>query len=400
MSLSTSDTSQSGSNSKLRIAAINTVFFPLSHADVILSRWLEPRETDPAWGWSDPQSVIASIWIDQFPQNDIGREFCKQNEIPLCATIEEALTLHTNRLAVDGILIIGEHGEYPINTRGQKLYPRKEFFDEVIRIFKKYGQTVPVFSDKQLSWNPAWALEMVRTAHRLDFPLVAGSTAPYCETEGNLHISPDDTIVDALGVFCDGPETYGFHSLEFVQSILQTRTGGEPGIRSITAYQGDQIWAALTESIEELLSAALKCALHAKAGDYRENCKASPIPPTLFSLEHFDGLRSYHLLLHGHVADFTMSLRLKNGEIRAGRAKMGGSDSFYGHFARLNSVLETMFLSGHPPATSDRVLLTTLTVAGFMEALLSPGEPIFPDLNMKKLSGLASSNECLPPLLI
>ena len=38
-------------------------------------------------------------------------------------TIAEALRCGGTKLAVDGVLIIGEHGDYPRNDKGQILYP-------------------------------------------------------------------------------------------------------------------------------------------------------------------------------------------------------------------------------------------------------------------------------------
>ena len=39
-------------------------------------------------------------------------------------TIAEALTLGGGKLAVDGVVLVGEHGNYPKNEKGQTKYPR------------------------------------------------------------------------------------------------------------------------------------------------------------------------------------------------------------------------------------------------------------------------------------
>ena len=87
----------------------------------------------------------------------------------LYPTIAEALTRGGKTLAVDGVLSIGEHGQYRRNERGQTLYPRYEFFQQIVEVFRQSGQSVPVFSDKHLSWNWDWARKMVDTAHGAGF---------------------------------------------------------------------------------------------------------------------------------------------------------------------------------------------------------------------------------------
>ena len=38
-------------------------------------------------------------------------------------TIAEALTLGGSKLAVDGVVVVGEHGNYPRNEKGQTAIP-------------------------------------------------------------------------------------------------------------------------------------------------------------------------------------------------------------------------------------------------------------------------------------
>ena len=75
----------------------------------------------------------------------------KRYGLKLYPSIEEALTLGTSKLAVDGVVIIAEHGKYPRNKKGQTLYPRYEWFKECVKVFEKSGRGVPVFNDKHLS---------------------------------------------------------------------------------------------------------------------------------------------------------------------------------------------------------------------------------------------------------
>ena len=83
-----------------------------------------------------------------------------------------------DQLAVDGILIIGEHGNYPSNQLGQILYPRYEFFKACVEVFEQDGRSVPIFNDKHLSYSFEKAKEMVDDSNRLNFPILAGSSLP------------------------------------------------------------------------------------------------------------------------------------------------------------------------------------------------------------------------------
>ncbi|MEL7088505.1 MAG: hypothetical protein AAGL98_08725, partial [Planctomycetota bacterium] len=151
----------------LRLAALSTVYRPLSHMDVLLHRWLERPPGDAAWGFAGHRTQIVSAYVQQFPENDIGRDRLASHGVPLYPGIREALTGGGgNELAVDGVLLIAEHGEYPNNEFEQKLYPRKDFFDQIVSVFDACGRSVPVFCDKHLSWDFGQARQMVEAAQQ------------------------------------------------------------------------------------------------------------------------------------------------------------------------------------------------------------------------------------------
>ncbi len=382
------------------IAALCTTYHPASHADVIVSRWLEPVFSDKQWGW-EPRSKIVSLFVDQFPPNDISalspaerqaRGFSKQDDlarlkaqeydVPLYGSIREALLRGGDKLAIDGVLLIGEHGDYGFNELGQHLYPRKEFFDEIVALFRETGQVAPVFCDKHLSWNADWAQEMVDTSREMGFPLMAGSSLPYT-TQLQPPLPPGSKIEEGVAVFYVGSETYGFHSLEGMQSFVETRAGGESGIRAVTTYKGNDLWSALESGAwsRDLFEAALATCTHVEPGDMRENCRqAEPRDghgsPVAFCFEHADGLRTTHVLLAGHIEDFGFALRTEDGTIHANRWEAGGPHDFYHHFAVLDANIQQMFLTGEPPIPIERTLLTTKQIAAAMGALSTPGERV------------------------
>ena len=396
-----------------KIAAICTIYYQLSHADVIITRWLEPHPRDVESGFV-PQTEIAALHIVQRPAGDpapdpafipspsgrdpvvydqrydIGRVIAHTYGVPLAPTVRDALTLGGDTLAVDAVLLIGEHGDYPRNEFDQQLYPRKELFDAIIAVFRESGRAVPLFCDKHLSWNMDWAREMAQTVRELRIPFLAGSSLSLAGLAHDLGIADGAEIAESLGLFHVHPESYGFHSLELVQSVIERRAGGEHGIRSVRAYRGEGVWAALDAGAlpQDLLAAALAAA-PTKAGDMRENCRHGQ-PPAAFVLEHMDGHRSTHILLDGHVEDFAVAVRMPGAAgIRASRAATsGGADDwralFVPTFAVLDREIQRMFLTGATPVPLERTLLTTLTVATWMQqALPQPGKTILtPHLNI------------------
>ena len=156
------------------VAALTTIYRRYSHADNIVTRFIE--------GYSiigksfPPPCRVASLFIDQVNDADIGRPLAKHWEVPVYKTIGEALTLGGNKLAVDGVLLVAEQGDYPTNDRGQKLYPRRQFFEQIVNVFRASKQAVPVFVDKHLSYSWTDAQWMYAQTRELGFPLMAGLT--------------------------------------------------------------------------------------------------------------------------------------------------------------------------------------------------------------------------------
>lgn len=387
----------------LKIAAICTRYHPLSHADVIVTRWLEPHMHDAVVGFR-PRSKIASLYVAQIsgedpsgtfhvspngrperfdPGFDISRLASRQYGVPMFDTIREALTLGGDALAVDAVLLIGEHGDYPLNAYGQILYPRKEMWDEVIAVFRDSGRVAPVFFDKHLSWNMDWARDIVRTAREMGIPFFAGSSIPITGPAHPLNLGHAPDLEASLGLFYVGAETYGIHSMEFVQSLIERRRGGESGVAAITAYEGEGVWRAMDDGAwsRELFEGAL-AACPAKAdGDYRQNCRRSGITPVACVFEHLDGHRQAHVMLHGHISEFCAALERRmeppnEDEVWASYCDTGPEDAFAVNFAHLCREIERFFQTGQSPVPIERNLLTTLQVATFMHALQRPGQRI------------------------
>ena len=162
---------------KPKIAAIVTTYFPESHADLIVSKFARGFSTDT--GRIKPQVDLVSMYIDQFHWADVGTELGREYGIEIYPSVRGAVTLtrpsttghwptsrdwQDGELAVDGVLLIGEHGDYAANEHDQRLYPRRQLFEQVAGVMGSSGRAVPIFNDKHLSYNWSDALWMFNRA--------------------------------------------------------------------------------------------------------------------------------------------------------------------------------------------------------------------------------------------
>lgn len=159
-----------------RIAIVTTVYRKNSHADVIAGRLLGGYEFDGVV--RKPQVDVVSMYTDQGPDNDMSRGLAAKYGFHIYPTVREALTLGGKNLAVDGVVFVGEHGDYPFNEKGQHLYPRYELYKQIMDVFRESGRSVPVYCDKFFSYDWQKAKWMYDQSHELKFPLMAGSSVP------------------------------------------------------------------------------------------------------------------------------------------------------------------------------------------------------------------------------
>ena len=170
-----------------------------------------------------------------------------------------------DKLAVDGVLVIGEHGDYPVNDKGQILYPRYEFFEPDRRRLRADGRSVPVFNDKHLSYSFDKATRMVEASKRLGFPMLAGSSLPV-----TWRLPPIELPSMRDRRSADGRRRLvrsdGLYALEAMQSMLERRRNGETGVQAVQLIQGPAVWKAGQDGrwSRRLLEAAF--ALHVAHG--------------------------------------------------------------------------------------------------------------------------------------
>ncbi len=321
---------QPASAARPKVAALTSVYYYLSHGYHIVGRFLDgfpvyDGRPDPL---HRPPFEIASLFIEQAPpETDLGRAKAKQHGVHLSPTIADALTLGTGKLAVDAVLLIAEHGEYPHNEKLQKLYPRGRFFREVLDVFRASGRAVPVFIDKHLSYSRTEASEMVKAASAQGVPLMAGSSLPVTWRFPALEVPLGRKFHEVLVASRGDLEIFGFHALETLQCMAERRErNGKPqGVAAVTCLEGDAVWEAGDKGAWswKLLEHALGRSHSVNVGDIRQNTRdfRPPAPPkgdvqtkfrhpVAFLVEYIDGLRGTVLILNGHVDDTTVATRI------------------------------------------------------------------------------------------
>ena len=344
--------------SRKKIAAVITEYRVPAHADVIVGKFIKGFPTDD--GLIEPQVDIVSMYLDQIPDNDIGLQVSKEYDIPIYQSISAALCLGGSELAVDGVLSIGEHGSYAYNEKDQHMYPRRFFFEQICGVFSTSGRSVPVFSDKHLSYNWRDSKWMYDRAQQLGVPFMAGSSIPLGWRDPWLEHELDAPIEDALVLSFGGIESYGYHGLEALQCMIERRSGGEAGLAAVQCLEGEAVWRAGADGLwSRELAEAAAAAGETASGSMEESCDN----PAAFLLEFRDGFKATLLQLNGYAKEWLYAAR-GDGQVLATGLRTHGPP--YPHFSYLGLNIEAMFLSGEPQYPVERTLL----VSGALDALM------------------------------
>ena len=376
------------------MAFLGTVVHTHSHAQHFLDR----HTLGYTWngGWQKPRIKIDSIFIDQFPENDLARGRIKRHGLNPFPTIEEALTLGGEKLAVDGVIIIGEHGDYPTNEKGQRRYPRYEWFKKVVKVFEDSGRSVPVFNDKHLSTVWEECVEMVEDSKRLDFAFLAGSSLPVTRRMPAIDMPWGVRLKESVCVAYGGVDSYDFHGLETTQCMSERRAGGETGIKQVHALRADNLWNRLAkddcQTTRQLIVSALTRShnLPVDTGFPTDPVTMEwlqkSMPNTIgYLIEHNDGLRTT-MLLTG-IRDFNYAGMLEDGSIVSCQMYLpmpthGSSTADF--FNPLCRHVETTMIQRKTPYPVERTLLTSGMVIGGVDSLHAGEKPIVtPQMNVR-----------------
>ncbi len=360
-----------------RIAIITTIYRYLSHAQHFADRFLVgyPHEGR----WHRPDMKVVSLYVQQESEGEQSLDRAREFGFTIYPTISEALRCGGDELAVDAVLLIAEHGDYPSNEKGQVLYPRYDFFKECVAVFEQDGRAVPLFNDKHLSYSFEKAREMVADAHRLGFGLLAGSSLPVTWRLPDVELPLDCDITDALMVGVGGSDPMDYHALEALQCMAERRRGGETGVAAVQLIEGEAVWRAGEEGrwACQLLEAALSrsdtpCGLTLEDGRTQNLLRTGELQrlvenPSAYFIEYTDGLKATLLMLNGGVRDYCFAAQLKNEPVPVSTQFFLTPTPNVTYSACLISKIEQLFETRVAPYPAERTML----VSGILESCLT-----------------------------
>ncbi len=362
-----------------RIALIANTYRNSAHADVIGTKLFVGIPTDE--GMVAPEVQIVSVWIDQIGANDTGVRIAKMNNATLYPTIAEALMLGGDKLAVDGVIYIGEHGDYPKSRYGVKMYPRMNYLEQIFRVFDASDRSVPLFSDKHLAYSWLDSKWIYDRARELKVPMMAGSSLPYCWRDPMLVHPIGVKISEAVAIGYASLDAYGFHVLEILQCMVERRAGGETGVVSVQGLTGDAVWKAIDAGkiSKELVEAACNSIKGRAAGNMRDIVK----DPKAIIIRYKDGLKGAILMLD-ELVDTGWAYAAKAGGKTVATEFVLDHSMSYSHFSYLTLNIQKSLVTGKPQGPVERTLLTSGIIDMGIRSSVDGGKEIkTPFLNVK-----------------
>jgi hypothetical protein len=394
----------SAAEKRPRIACVVTYWAaPGSHADWIITKLL-----DGYW-WKgahvDSRVDVVSAYIHQLDESGLGRKVCESKGIPIFDSVAGALAFGGEGLAVDGVVLVGEHGIYHSNLKGQKYYPRWWLYQQIIRVFEQSGRSVPVFNDKHFSTSWDEAKWMFDKSRELDFPLYGGSSIPFYYREPEIDLDIDTPV--KASVVAGGSQDEGslFHCVDVLQSFVERRSGGETGIEAVQCIRGSEVWSWTERNpwAGSLLDSIRK-SFDFEPGHFRE----AVTQPSVTIVDYRDGTKA--AVYAARDVGWTYAADIE-GRKDPAIVSMLGWPGPYAQYHAANAFehwLVEMMLTRKEPYNAERLLLSTGITAYNMESNWENGryseigrrvETPFMDMTYRTTRGAMFNTGPRPPVV-
>jgi hypothetical protein len=351
----------------VKIGAVITAYYRNSHADVFIGNMLRGYHWDGKH--HESQLEIAAMHLEQAPANDIGRAEAAKHGIPMKSTVRDTIVS-----GIQGVALIGEHGDYPINEKGQKLYPRYELMEQIVNAYRETGRALPMFVDKHFSTEWKKAQQMFQWSRELRFPLIAGTSLTLTWRRPALELDLGAPVKRAVGYFYGGKEAYGYHGLEVYQSMVERRKGAETGIQWAQCLEGPEVWK-WTEAnpwARNLLEEAMRHDDTLKRGRVEDNVKQ----PILFLLGYRSGLQGVVYLLTGQTEQAGFAAEIEGQADPAVCCFLTQWGRPWSHGNGLSYWVEQTIVQGKEFYPPERTLLATGAIEALMDSSFRGGRKV------------------------
>jgi hypothetical protein len=359
---------------KPRVACILNVWFPNSHADVFVSRLLDGFRLNH--DWHAPRVNVVAFYVDQFPVNDMAREAAEEHGIQIFPHVADALRMGGVKLAVDAVAIIGEHGDYPRTPRGNLMYPRWRYFDEVTRVMRQDGRVIPVYQDKYFAYSWDDAKRTYDTVRQMRIPFLCGSTVPLAWQRPPIEIARGARFTELLTTSYSDLEEHAYHAIELMQSMAERRQGGETGVSRVRYCAGEDVWklASSGEWSRPLLDAALARRINA-VPDGKQ-------PPEAFLIRYRDGLKGAVLHVNAMTRDYAFAATI-DGQREPVSSCFYIQLYLHNHWSFMVRNFEDLALTHREPNPIERTLLANGILLAGLESRRQGGKWIdTPELSL------------------
>jgi hypothetical protein len=229
------------------------------------------------------------------------------------------------------------------------------------------------------------AEQVIALATSRKLPLLAGSAIAVTWRLPEADIPSGLWLKEALVVVQGRFPQAELDALEALLPLVETRVGGESGLRKVRFLEGAGFWEAGRQGRWSwpLLAAAISRS-DSPQGDAVLDGRTQDIvglglvpklarEPRGWVLEHADGLRSSILVLDGVVADYNFAVQASNGQVLSAQLYRPPPPAQH-EFSRLAEVIEDFFRTAKAPWTLRRSLLVAELLGTFKEQRPQQGQ--------------------------
>lgn len=208
---------------------------------------------------------------------------------------------------------------------------------------------------------------------------MAGSSVPLAQRVPTLEVPTGAVVEEAVSIHGGGIESYDFHALEVLQSLIESRLGGETGVSRVELLTGEALQKAQAAGqwSQALVDAAM--AAEEKANFQRlpypgrppvassKQVTAAGLKPRHALVVHYkDGTRGTALAVGSTSDRWNFACKLRGQEGPLATALYNGPWGNLCLFTALSNAVAHFFKTGQSPYPVERTLL----VSGILDAAM------------------------------